>query len=114
MPWAWFGAATKWSTVWTMRACQAQYGFANIFVRELAILEFQRPYALWFDSSFPWWFAFFQSQFLKLSLWHQQLPRQPAEVSGAATPGFLGPLPFAHWGLWGPTPFFAQMPPTLI
>ena len=31
---------------------------------------------------------------------YQQLPRQPAAASGAATPGFLGPLPFAHWGLW--------------
>ena len=30
--------------------------------------------------------------------WNKQLPRQPAEVSGAATPGFLGPLPFVHWG----------------
>ena len=30
--------------------------------------------------------------------WYQQLPRQPAEVSGAATPGFLFPLPFVHWG----------------
>ena len=32
----------------------------------------------------------------------QQLPRQPAEVSGAATPGFSGPFPSTRWGLWVP------------
>ena len=31
-----------------------------------------------------------------LWVWHQQLPRQPAEASGAATPGFLGALPFVR------------------
>ena len=35
----------------------------------------------------------------------KQLPRQPAAVSGAATPRSLGPLPLARWGLWAPSPF---------
>ena len=30
----------------------------------------------------------------------QQLPRQTAAGSGAATPGSSGPFPFTHWGLW--------------
>ena len=34
---------------------------------------------------------------------YQQLPRHTAEVSGAATPGSLGPFPFARWGLWVPS-----------
>ena len=33
----------------------------------------------------------------------QQLPQQPAAASGAATLGSLGPFPFTHWGLWGPS-----------
>ena len=41
----------------------------------------------------------------------KQLPRHAAEASGAATPGSLGPLPFAHFGLW-PPPFCAV--PTLV
>ena len=33
------------------------------------------------------------------------LPRQPAGASGASTSGSLGPFPFAHWGLWVPSPW---------
>ena len=43
----------------------------------------------------------------------QQLQRQPAAASGAATPGSWGPLPFARWGLWGP-PLCELMAPTLF
>ena len=40
----------------------------------------------------------------------KKLPRQPAEASGAATLGFLGPFP----SYTGTTPFIAQMPPHAV
>ena len=35
----------------------------------------------------------------------QQLPRQTAAASGAATPGSLDPFPFTHRSLWVPSPW---------
>ena len=46
--------------------------------------------------------------------WHQQLPRQPAEVSGAGDARALGSLPLRTLGSLGPLPSCALVPPTLL